>query len=115
MNIHTTLPGQHRHDLALPADPPEAPSMDGDIEALMNGHDTDLVSSHQFRMNTEECLAEMMKDGELIDLVLAACRRNSMLFYTKELKIKLEEHAGKMLDEAHAEAVKRFQRYGDEP
>ncbi len=111
---HATRAAQSELEQRTPPEHPSEPCFDGDVGCLMNGYDADLVSVHDFRMSAEESLSEMMKDGELIDLVLAACRQQSMLFYTMALKKKIEAHATAMLSKARAEAVEQFQRTGYE-
>lgn len=120
MNIHATLPGQIAYDDMLPPeDPPEPPNMDGEIGDLMTGADTDLVTADEFKESAEKTLFDLpgLRPLDVINLILAACRSNDMVMqtYSARLRKALEGHAGNMLDEAWLEAVKRRQRYGDEP
>lgn len=109
---------QAMYDLATPDDTPETPDMSDKIEALMFGDDTDLVAADDFKLSAEESMFDMdIRPFDVINLVLAACRSDDMAMRALSVRLRkgLQEHAGQMLDEAHAEAVKRFQRMGDEP
>lgn len=115
---HQLYDSQAAYDLALPEDPPEAPDMSDDIEALMFGEDTDLVLADRFKQSAEESLHEMdIRPLDVINLILAACRSDDMAMRALSVRLRkgLQEHAGKMLDEAHAEAAKKFQTVGYEP
>lgn len=109
---------QAMYDLATPDDTPEPPDMSDKIEALMFGDDTDLVAVDDFKLSAEESMFDMdIRPFDVINLVLAACRSDDIVMRALSARLRkgLQEHAGKMLDEAHAEAVKKFQTVGYEP
>lgn len=109
---------QAAYDAALPPeDPPETPDMYWEIHSLLNREDTDLVDQAEFIEKADERIHDLLKEGFLIDF-LQSCATSlepNVRMLAKPIRDALEQIAGEMLDEAHAEAVKRFQRYGDEP
>ena len=99
-----------------PEDPPEPPSMDGEIQALMRGEDADLVTFAQFRECADDNLYDYMPEG-VIELILACGNSTdpALVERTQAVREKLANLAGTMLDDAWHAAVERFKREGGEP
>ncbi len=95
--------GQLQHDNMLPPeDPPEPPEMEGEIGDLMVEQDTDLVTYAEFKDSADECLFDMVPEGFLVELILAASRCSDPFIRdrVRDARRKLEDHAGAMLDSA---------------
>ncbi|MED5492704.1 MAG: hypothetical protein VYD45_11365 [Pseudomonadota bacterium] len=93
---------QTAYELALPPDQPETPDMSNEVDALMIGVDTVLVSYEAFKRCADEELYDLVPDGFCVELILAASRSSdpAMKLMAKAARKALEEHAGTMLDAA---------------
>lgn len=93
---------QTAYELALPPEKPETPDMSNEVDALMIGSDTELVSYEAFKRCADEELYDLVPDGFCIDLILAASRSSdpAMKLMAKAARKALENHAGTMLDAA---------------
>jgi len=100
---------QFEYDNALPPeDPPEPPNMDGEVNDLMTGEDTDLIRYEVFKRSADEELYDLVPDGFCIELILAAsrCTDPAMRSKAADARKALEDHAGKLLDAAWHERMK---------
>lgn len=101
MNAAFQLYGSQRaYDDAEPCEAPLVPEFDSEINDLMTGVDTDLLSYDGFANAAEEDLYDMVPDRFVIQLILAASRSSDTVLrgMTKEARGKLEELAGRMLE-----------------
>lgn len=101
---------------APPEDPPEPPSMDVEIAALMRCEDTDLLAFAQFSECADDNLYEYMPVG-LVELILACGNSTdpALVERTKAVREQLANLAESMLNDAWHAAVEKFKREGDEP
>ena len=101
---------------APPEDPAEPPTMDGEIQALMRGEDSDLLTFAQFSQCADENLYDYMPEG-LIELVLTCGSSTdpALVERTQAVREQLANLAGTMLDDAWHAAVEKFKREGGEP
>lgn len=113
----TTYGGQAAYELALPQEDSEAPDMYWEVNNLINGSDADLLAYEQFKDMADERIFDLLPEGWLFEFLResAVSLEPNRRLAAAPIRKALEQIAGEMLDEAHAEAVKRFQRYGDEP
>ena len=93
---------QTAYELALPPEQPETPDMSNEVDVLMIGSDTELVSYAAFKRCADEELYDLVPDGFCVDLILAASRSSDSVIknMAKAARKALEEHAGAMLDAA---------------
>ncbi len=93
---------QTAYELALPPEQPETPDMSNEIDELMVGSDTELVSYAAFKRCADEELYDLVPDGFCVDLILAASRSSDLTIrnMAKAARKALENHAGTMLDAA---------------
>lgn len=85
-----------------PGCPPEPPDMKNEVDELMVGSDTELVSYEAFKRCADEELYDLVPDGFCVDLILAASRSSDPVIKSmvKAARKALENHAGTMLDAA---------------
>ena len=112
----STYGGQARYELAQPADS-ETPDMYWDVHGLVNGEDADLLTYEQFKDVADERIFDLLPEGWLFEFLResAVSLEPNRRLAAKPIRKALEQIAGEMLDEAHAEAVKKFQAVGYEP
>lgn len=93
---------QTAYELALPPEQPETPDMSNEVDALMIGSDTELLSYEAFKRCADEELYDLVPDGFCVDLILAASRSSDLTIrnMAKAARKALENHAGTMLDAA---------------
>lgn len=93
---------QTAYELALPPEQPETPDMSNEVDALMIGSDTELVSYEAFKRCADEELYDLVPDGFCVELILAASRSSDSVIknMAKAARKALENHAGTMLDAA---------------
>ena len=119
MNTAPQLYGsQADYDAALPPeDPPEAPDMSDDIQGLLHGEDADLLTYKQLKAAAMDRIWDLLNDDYVFEFMRssAVSLEPNRSLAAKPIRKALEQIAGQMLDEAHAEAVKEFQRNGEEP
>jgi hypothetical protein len=101
---------QSAHDNALPPeDPPEPPDMSNEVDELMVGSDTELLSYDAFRRDADEILYDLVRPGFCVDLILDASRSSDPVLRgkAKAARKALEEHANQMLYAAWERGSKR--------
>jgi len=100
---------QTAYELVLPPEQPETPDMSNEVDELMVGSDTELVSYEAFKRCADEELYDLVPDGFCVDLILAASRSSDMTIrnMAKAARKALENHAGTMLDAAWKKEQRR--------
>ncbi|PHR17863.1 MAG: hypothetical protein COA41_11220 [Sphingopyxis sp.] len=94
--LHST---QFQYDNATPREDPPEPNLDSEINDLMTGVDTDLVSYASFKRCADEELYDLVPDGFCVELILAASRSKdpALKSMAKAARRALENHANGLL------------------